>query len=299
MSALPWNGPEDRRNGFGNEIRRLLGDRESRTLGAAVVGQAALLSAVILSLSVIHPPVSKPIEDFRDMQVSLVEGRDATPKPSARIAAPETKAVQEQPKPDQAVDQAEKPSESTTASLPVNGPPSSGAGTIWTPPAPDPNAPLASTKQPEEGKRVVLPVVEMKKGAAEPQLVSYDQGRFSDAASVHEAARLPGNGNIVMTVSVDAGGDVTSCQTSVSSGSSILDGKACELVRSYKYRPGQDADGRPRAAVVSEVLEWARDGQFSPTGVAAGPASQAGLASVVRAMPKVVVPTAQGARPRP
>jgi TonB family protein len=139
-----------------------------------------------------------------------------------------------------------------------------GGGLIWTPPPPQSQTGSKEGEAREE-IRVELPKVEIPKGASEPLLLSYDQARYSDAVAVSEATRLMNSGMIIMSVSVDEKGDVTDCFTTISSGSPLLDERACDLVKSYKYRPAQNEKGQPYKAMVSEMLEWAKDGKFSDT----------------------------------
>lgn len=139
-----------------------------------------------------------------------------------------------------------------------------GGDMIWTPPAPG-STPSGAKGNEGSGEevRVSLPTVEMPTGASDAVLLSYDQARYSDAVAMREVARISNTGMIMMAVGVDETGTVTSCVVTSTSGSVPLDERACALVASYKYRPAQDAKGKPYASIVSEVLEWAKDGKFS------------------------------------
>lgn len=250
----------------------LLIRREGSRSGAISVGiHLAIVAGLSLSLIWSNDEKIEKRKDNPVLQISLMPGpRRDIPQPSSQIAAPKNpekpKIEADRPtetKVDQGSDQDGAGQDTTTdkgIDAQVGG--ASGEGLIWTPPAPKPNAAAATSDAGGVEKRITLPVVELKQGATDPQLLSYDYGRFTDAASVSEATRLTGTGSIVMNVSVDDEGHVSNCQITVSSGSKLLDDKACLLIRSYRYRAARDQAGKPRAANISEVLEWARDGKF-------------------------------------
>lgn len=241
----------------------------------------------------------KVVRTRQELQVSIVPGDGLTPS-IPKLASPS--AVKPVPNPPEDVsptpDPAVKPaveSQSDPVDLPP-GPkspadgsdalPSSDGGTIWTPPAPTPN-PSLLRKMPDVQKdvRVVMPDVSLPKGASDPVLVSYDQARYAAVSSMGEAAGLMNAGTITMSVLVDEKGAVSLCSVALTSGSPILDAKACALVSSYQYRPAQDAFGKPHGAIVSEVMEWAKDGKFTSPGddPAAPPSLSPSRDAIVRA----------------
>lgn len=258
--------------------------REPKALVASVLVHAALIGAFLVSLPDFTPERRKPPE-MKTLNVSLMPGDGmevAIPKastPVEKTVEPEETPV-EPPKPvpdpvsqDKPVEQPDDvtPQKQNTSTSQADAPaqPSSQGGgkMIWTPPAPTPDAPgITRSEQAPPEKRVELPKVELGKGASEPILMSYDQGRYSDAVAMSEAERLRNAGTITMSAIVDINGDVKTCVVTTSSGSKTLDERACLLIQSYKYRPAQDEKGKNYEAVVSEVLEWARDGKFLSTG---------------------------------
>lgn len=250
-------------------------------------------------------PKEDPIST--SMNVSLVPGDGLTvslPKTMAeQVQKPETKPETKpeptpdpepisEPEPEETVEQEEVPSPSDQAAAPVTGtsdaPPSStigGRGMIWTPPAPRPQGSgLEGEADERPEQRVMMPDVEIAKGASGALLLSYDQGRFSDAVAAREALRLKGSGTIMMAIQVFKDGTVGDCVVTVSSGSPTLDERGCDLVKSYVYRPAQDEKGRTHDSTVTEVLEWAKDGEFQS-------ASGAGeIQEEIQKMPQVVMP---------
>ena len=245
---------------------------DRRSLIGSVLAHGALVAALVVSISVTFPPKPETRTNTINVSLNQGDGRDAEiPKASSEKAAEKVddKVV---PKPAEEVrtaDPVEDPS--TTEPAPSDGPPSENPSTgtpgngemVWTPPAPRPNASgVGPDGRPRQEVRVEMPKVDLPKGASDPILLSYDQGRFSDAAAMSEASRLMNTGTITMSVTVDAEGAVGQCVVTSTSGSAMLDERACALIRSYRYRPAQDAAGKPHGAIVSEVLEWARDGKF-------------------------------------
>ena len=241
------------------------------------------------------------------MAVSLVPGdgmRVSLPNTmSEQVQKPETKPETKpepvpdpdpapKPEPQETVEQEEVPSPADQVSAPLTGSseasPSStigGRGMIWTPPAPRPQGSGIDGDTGEKlEQRVMMPEVEIAKGASGALLLSYDQGRFSDAVTAKEALRLKGAGTIMMAIQVFKDGTVGDCVVTVSSGSETLDERGCDLVKSYIYRPAQDEKGRTHDSVVTEVLEWAKDGEFqSASGVGE-------IQKEIEEMPKVVMP---------
>jgi protein TonB len=253
--------------------------RNGKAMAASFVVHASIFAALMVSFNVEMP--KKP--EMRTMEVFTVstspgEGLDvAIPKTSApepvKQSKPDPKPVEDpepqpepKPQPDpepQPEPERPQPSSAAPATAESTASANPGGGMIWTPPAPKPNASGIDASSDRVEKRVEMPKVDLPKGASEPVLLSYDQGRYSDAAAMSEASRLMNNGTITMAVTVDTKGAVGDCIVTTTSGSRMLDERACLLVRSYAYRPAQDNAGKTHGALVTEVLEWARDGKFS------------------------------------
>lgn len=282
---------------------------ERRSLIASLLVHGAILGAFLFSFD-LKPPIKPETKTKSTFNVSLepgdglevsipkaavekpkeiekpVEEKVTPPKEAETAEDPvvEDKPVEPQPRPQQsqqkpADGQSDNPSQATKVG---------GGQLIWTPPPPRPNASgIGPDGAPRREQRVEMPKVDLPKGASDPVLMSYDQGRFSDAVAMSEASRLMNVGTITMAVNVDEKGDVTSCVVISSSGSKMLDERGCLLVKSYKYRPAQDAKGTPHGAIVTEVLEWAKDGKFtsSQPQPAEGAALEA-VRSAERAMPQ-------------
>ena len=70
------------------------------------------------------------------------------------------------------------------------------------------------------------------------------------------AGKLEGKGNVTLRFTVQIDGSVKDCEVSSSSGSALLDSKACELVSGFVYKPGTDDRGAPIAKSVLETIEW-------------------------------------------
>lgn len=268
---------------------------EIKAISASVLVHAAVFASFFLSVGWKAPEVPET-RTLKTFSVSL-QGEGTTPaipKVGAPVPdetaekPPETKAPSTEP------DKVVEPPKPEVSDQPVGASAvdqgadlveSSEGGMIWTPPAPTPNAStIAGAKPGAERPRVVMPEVALAKGASDPVLLSYDQGRFSDATTSKEAGRLSNAGTITMSVTVDDKGAVGVCSVTSTSGSPTLDDKACALIRSYTYRPAQDAFGKPHGAIVFEVLEWAKDGKFT------SPAADSAAAAAERRMPVVSMP---------
>lgn len=294
-----------RRSGSKDGDRRALSG-ESSAFAISLSLHAALAIGFYFSIGFgREAPKEDPIST--SMNVSLVPGDGLTvslPKTMAeQVQKPETKPETKpeptpdpepisEPEPQETVEQEDVPSPTDQAAAPLTGtsegPPSStigGRGMIWTPPAPRPQGSgIDSDAEERLEQRVMMPEVEISKGASGAMLLSYDQGRFSDAVSAKEALRLKGAGTIMMAIQVFKDGTVGDCVVTVSSGSTTLDERGCDLVKSYVYRPAQDEKGRTHESIVTEVLEWAKDGEFQS-------ASGAGeLQEEIDKMPQVVMP---------
>lgn len=257
---------------------------EPKAALASILVHAAVFGALMFSVNVKMPqkPETRTLSTF-DVSLQPGDGMDvaipktSTPEPSkVEETKPEPEVQPEpQPKPDpQPQPEEQKPVEQPPQQQASSASPSetqsltsapSGGGLIWTPPVPRPNAAGVSDSQMRPENRIEMPKVNLPKGASDPVLLSYDQGRYSDAAAMSEASRLMNTGTITMAVTVDDKGAVNDCVVTTTSGSRMLDERACALIKSYQYRPAQDNDGKTHGAIVTEVLEWARDGKFTST----------------------------------
>jgi TonB family protein len=95
-------------------------------------------------------------------------------------------------------------------------------------------------------------------------------GWFSDKDYPTDAKRANQEGRVSVRVAVDADGGVSACEVTGSSGSSSLDAKTCELVRTRgKFVPARDASGKPTASSYSLSTRWAL--QDAPPMKLAGP----------------------------
>lgn len=244
---------------------------------AGSVGIHALLAASFLFSFSVHrepEPVTRTMSTF-DVSFVPGDGKDAA---IPKVAPPKAEEVSEEIKPEPVVSDEPQPQpiepepstapDSQPADSSETGPPAdtgstAGGALIWTPPAPKVNDLSDGTEAVRREVRVELPKVELAKGASDPVLLSYDQGRFSDATAMSEVARLSNTGMLTMAVTVAADGKVKDCVVTSTSGSRMLDERGCQLIRSYEYRPAQDETGKSHEAIVSEVLEWSRDGKFA------------------------------------
>lgn len=65
-------------------------------------------------------------------------------------------------------------------------------------------------------------------------------------------------GNVGVTLQVDATGAVTSCRVTKSSGSTSLDEQTCALYRARaRFEPARDSRGRPQRSHYSTTIKWA------------------------------------------
>lgn len=274
--------------------------RDRRALLASLLVHGAVITALAVSVSFRSPPKPETRTE-NTMTVSLKPG-DGNEVSIPKSSAPETETVEKpvetpvevkpvtEPKPvDKPVEKPVEPQSQQQASASTPSDTTSPARTmgggamIWTPPVPRPNSSLLGSQSAQRvEKRIEMPKVELPKGASDPVLLSYDQGRFTDATAMSEASRLMNTGTITMAVSVDEKGVVTSVVVTSTSGSHMLDERASLLIKSYTYRPAQDVSGKVHAAIVTEVLEWARDGKFASP----ADASRSGVRDAERAMPK-------------
>jgi TonB family protein len=77
----------------------------------------------------------------------------------------------------------------------------------------------------------------------------------NDAELQKEMIRIP-SGRVSMLVDIDQNGTVTQCKTLISSNSLIIDKKACELVRNYRYSSSSNNENINQSFTVKETLEW-------------------------------------------
>lgn len=121
---------------------------------------------------------------------------------------------------------------------------------------------------------------------ADPSMVTLDGADHYPAAAL--AARQ--EGDVRMTLAVDATGKVAGCAILIGSGVASLDEAACALMRSAgKFDPALDSMGNPVKARVPATFSWtlpravAADGQTvkAPPPVRKFPMSEAGSATMI------------------
>src|SRR5690348_1588033 len=81
-------------------------------------------------------------------------------------------------------------------------------------------------------------------------------GRFISPLDYPVSAK-PSEGKVDLVLGVDEKGRVASCTVAKTSGSSILDRTACDLLRRrLKFKPAQAADGKPTSDIVEKSIDW-------------------------------------------
>jgi protein TonB len=82
-------------------------------------------------------------------------------------------------------------------------------------------------------------------------------GRLRDSDYPLEAGEQGVGGTVGVRFVVDIRGRVPSCRVTRSSGSPLLDETTCRLImQRYRYRPAQDAQGRPFTSVIVQNESW-------------------------------------------
>lgn len=101
------------------------------------------------------------------------------------------------------------------------------------------------------------PAPPAKPAVAKP-LVARNPGSWVTDADYPSAALRSGDaGTTRFKLDVDGGGKVTNCSVTGSSGSSLLDSTACNLLRRRaRFTPAQDADGNKIASSYSGRFTW-------------------------------------------
>jgi periplasmic protein TonB len=75
------------------------------------------------------------------------------------------------------------------------------------------------------------------------------------------AMRMGEQGDVAVTLAVDAQGRVTGCRIDQSSGFPDLDTGTCQrLSRRAHFQPAADAQGQPAAGVYSHTVHWRQPG---------------------------------------
>lgn len=104
---------------------------------------------------------------------------------------------------------------------------------------------------------------------ADPAMTTLDGADHYPAAAL--AARQ--EGDVAMTLAVDAGGKVAGCTVERGSGVASLDEAACTLMRSAgKFEPALDSAGKPVKATVPVVFNWTLPRTAVPEGAKPPPA---------------------------
>ncbi|MFZ3481749.1 TonB family protein [Sphingomonas sp. 3-13AW] len=161
-----------------------------------------------------------------------------------------------------------------------------GTSTIWTPPPPKVAQEIAEAKQ---MKKVELPKLVVKDDAFQqkmdvnrpPRLVQAREQRMDDkevlaavrglqlqvtsaprpaATSLSPQPALDDqgtqDGTVAMRFQVLADGRISGCSVVVSSGSDVLDRRACDLVATFVYEAGTDEHGEKVEKTMLETVEW-------------------------------------------
>ena len=256
-----------------------------------------------------HPLKVFELKKFEEKKAEPIKPADKPqPKP---VADPDEKA-KPQPEPPAEEKQASSSSEQRVDS--TNPDPSEekalndpSSPRFWTPPPPHVEKPTQETVKKVE--KIVLPPLQVNDDRSTkemstnkpPKLVEAHEQRMGDpeilsavrqlqgrlASSVRQngpsAPRTVGDqvlqdGTVAVRFQVSAAGVISGCSVASSSGSDVLDRRACQLVSSFVYEPGTDEAGRKVDKTMVETIEWL--GSDRPSGAAG-----------------VVVPARPGAQP--
>jgi protein TonB len=91
-------------------------------------------------------------------------------------------------------------------------------------------------------------------GGRGPQRIA---GALRDSDYPKAAAQLHAAGTVFVRLRIDPDGRVGGCEVTRSSGTPLLDGATCELVRKrFRYRPALDASGRPVLSYEATNFTW-------------------------------------------
>ena len=161
----------------------------------------------------------------------------------------------------------------------------SGIPTIWTPPPP--KREKSDVVERKEVKKIDMPKLVVNDDRAEkkidvnrpPRLVQAREERMDDVEVIEAVRRLqsqihrpsrPGQapkqvvlddqiiqeGTVALQFKVKANGSIVDCAVAISSGSDVLDKRACQLVSSFLYEPGTDEKGQKVEKTMIETIEW-------------------------------------------
>jgi TonB family protein len=158
--------------------------------------------------------------------------------------------------------------------------------TFWTPPPPGVDRVRDEKK---EVKKVELPTLVVNDDHSEkkmdvnrpPRLVQAREQRMNDpevlsavrglqrqlgsrretgaTAPQHQTVvdeRIVQDGTVLLRFQVSSSGTISGCSVAVSSGSDVLDKRACELVSSFVYEAGTDERGNKVEKSMMETIEW-------------------------------------------
>lgn len=129
--------------------------------------------------------------------------------------------------------------------------------TNWTPPPP-PSKQSVDLKVEVADKLALikLPEPDPNRRNLTPEFISGSEESFAGDDVRQAASKLEGKGNVTLRFTVNVDGSVKDCEVSSSSGSPLLDAKACQLVSAFVYKPGTDDRGAPTPKSVLETIEW-------------------------------------------
>lgn len=119
--------------------------------------------------------------------------------------------------------------------------------------------PIVFAPPPKQGPKVEAPPAPSQARGASPD----GQGRWG--ARIQEnypsrAIRREIEGNVGVSVTIDARGRVSDCRVSNSSGSDILDEAACDGMRRYaRYNPALDDAGNPTTGSATMTIQYQLD----------------------------------------
>lgn len=138
--------------------------------------------------------------------------------------------------------------------------PSGIEANIWTPPPPPKStadtAPVIDKSPVSDSFKVVLPEIKKPEAGNLPILIEAPEIKITDPNLLRTARRLEGYGVVSVRIEVTVFGSPDNCQIERSSGSEMLDLKACELVKQFRYKPGTDDKGNPVSKKIVETVEW-------------------------------------------
>jgi len=286
-------------------------DHQSRRYGATATVSvfAVAIAGFLLDLSFPHAPVplqkdtgieTFPLPGVREKQ-STLKTFDV-PTPDQVLPKSDPVSATEPVEPPQTPQEATSP---TREEVDKSAPDADQAEaidrldlpTFWTPPPPEVRK---TTEVRKEVKKVELPRLVVRDDRSEtrmeanrpPRLVQAREQRMVDSEIVEAVRQLRRRidvstangrgtgssdvqtGTVAVRFQVSAAGAISACVVVISSGSDVLDRRACELVSSFVYESGTDERGNNVDKTMIETIEWL-GGDGLPSIGSASPASAA------------------------